>query len=327
MPAFRCCILSGGVGCCDFEHMSDVHPVEQMLSLPEHALAAADVDFSDVRRTDKVCIFAFGYSSTAPDIVSAYADQASTVPVPVISDSRLPAWVDDMTAVIIVSYGGDEPELLQVYEDAADRGCTVYCLTSGGRLGEVADDVVPLPLGMTARSATGYELGILCSMIQSMGICDARDHLRSVCPEMIAYRDSLDDMELVEELADDISGNVPAIYGTSDFRAAFKRWKMAVNEDGCSLAFYGDLPEFDHNELVGWFDRNPHAPELRVIVLRGRTKSDLLNFIVKNMVEILREEGRQVMTVDFDGDSAMLKSACGVMLGDTVANALRRRAA
>ena len=62
---------------------------------------------------------------------------------------------------------------------------------------------------------------------------------------------------------------------------------MAINEDTAGRAFYGELPEFDHNELVGWFDRNPHAPELRVVVLKGRTGSDLLDFIVDNIMAIL----------------------------------------
>ena len=315
-----------GVGSCDFGHMSDVLAIEQMLSLPEHAAASAVLDVGDFRSADRVCIFAFGYSSTAADIVSAYADQESDVQVPVISDCRVPAWVDESVDVIIISYDGDEPELLSVYDEVSDRGCRIYCMTSGGELGEKATNVIPLPLDMTARSATGYELGVLCSMLQKMGICNARDHLLSIIEPMKAYRDGLDDDASLEEIAEDISGNVPAIYGTSEFRAAFKRWKMAINQDGGSLSFYGDLPEFDHNEMVGWFDSNPHAPDLRIVVLKGRTESSLLNFIVKSMVEILREEGRRVTTVEFDGDSSMLKASCAVMLGDYVANLLRRRA-
>lgn len=320
--------MVGGIGCCDFGHMSDVHVREQILSLPEHARASAQIDIGPLEKAGKVCIFAFGMSSTAPDIVSAYADEASGIPVPVISDRKVPGWVDHGTQVIIVSHSGMVPELMDAYREVVRRGCTVHVIASGGDLLRAAEDdgvhTVRIPKGMTSRSATGFELGILCSMLQGMGVCDAKDHLMEVSDILVRFRDSMDESYLMET-ASVIRGNVSAVYGTTDLRAAYKRWKMAIDEDSCSLSFYGELPEFDHNELVGWFDSNPHAPELRIIVLQGRTQSDLLNFIVDNMVEILREEGRSVTTIRIDGDSAMVKGVCGVLLGDAVASMLRLR--
>ena len=76
---------------------------------------------------------------------------------------------------------------------------------------------------------------------------------------------------------------------------------------------------------MGWFDENPHAPELRVIVLKGRTGSDLLDFIVENMVDILNCEGRPVITVDLEGDDPLYKASCGVLLGEVVTSVMRRR--
>ena len=322
--------MVSGIGSCDFDRMSDINVREQILSLPEHASYSLDVDLGfPVPETGKVCFFSFGFNTTAPDIVSAHADLFSSRQVPSYSDSRVPGWVDEDTVAVLISYDGSEEDILSVYASLGDRGCTRVCVTSSGPLLEAAGrdsvPVVTIPTGMSARSSAGYVLGILCSIVQEAGVCNAADRLRDEIPSVAAYRDSMLDSPYPRELASEISGNVPAIYGTTDFRAAFRRWKMAINEDTSGRAFYGELPEFDHNELVGWFDSNPHAPELRVVVLKGHTGSDLLDFIVDNMVDILRCEDRPVMTVEMDGADPLDKASCAVILGEMVSSALRMR--
>ena len=321
--------MDGGIGSCDFGHMSEINIREQIFSFPEHASFSLKAEIPEVPSTRKVCVFSFGYSTTAADILSAHADTYSDRHVPVIEDSRVPGWIDGSTVAIILSYDGTEKDILSLYDSLGRIGCHRICITSGGDLADMASrdsvSLVRLPHGMTARSCTGYMLGVLCSLIQSMGVCPAADRLREEIPAIEAYRDALLESNLPIEIASDLSDGIPAVYGTSDLRAAFRRWKMNVNEDLSRRAFYGELPEFDHNELVGWFDENPHAPELRVIVLKGRTGSDLLDFIVENMVDILNCEGRPVITVDLEGDDPLYKASCGVLLGEAVTSVMRRR--
>lgn len=321
--------MDGGIGSCDFGRMSDVNLRDQIMSFPEHASYSLGTDLPDIPCTDKVCIFSFGYSSTAADILSAHADTYSGRQIPVVEDCRVPGWVDQSTAAVLLSYSGSEPDVISAYDALGILGCTRICITSGGDLADAAvrDSVtlIRLPDGMTARSCTGYILGVLCSVVQSVGICPAADRLSEELPAIAAYRDSLLTSSLPTDIVSELSDGIPAVYGTSDLRAAFKRWKMNFNEDAARRSFYGELPEFDHNELVGWFDRNPHAPELRVIVLKGLTGSDLLDFIVDNMVDILRCEGRPVITIELEGDDPLYKSSCGVLLGEAVTSVMRRR--
>lgn len=314
-----------GARMCDFTVMSDSDVRRQILALPEQASHSVDLEFGfPIPETGKVCFYSFGFNTTAPDIVSAHADVFSGRQVPSYSDSRVPGWVDGDTIAVLVSYDGSEEDIMSAYSALGERGCVRICVTSSGPLSDAAESdsvpVVRVPGGMTARSSTGYVLGVLCAIVQQAGVCFAADRLRDAIPSVSEYRDRMSASGYPAELASEISGKVPAVYGTTDLRAAFRRWKMAVNEDTGGRAFYGELPEFDHNELVGWFDRNPHAPELRVVVLKGHTGSDLLDFIVDNMVDILRCEGRPVLTVEMDGDDPLDKASCGVILGEMVSS-------
>lgn len=316
-----------GARTCDSTETSDTDVRRQVLALPEQASHSVDLEFGfPIPETGKVCFYSFGFNTTAPDIVSAHADVFSGRQVPSYSDSRVPGWVDGDTVAVLVSYDGSEGDIISAYHALGERGCSRICVTSSGPLYDVAESdsvpVVRVPGGMTARGSTGYVLGVLCSIVQRAGVCCAADRLRDAIPSVTEYRDRMSVSGYPVELASEISGNIPAVYGTTDLRAAFRRWKMAVNEDTGGRAFYGELPEFDHNELVGWFDRNPHAPELRVVVLKGHTGSDLLDFIVDNMVDILRCEGRPVLTVEMDGDDPLDKASCAVLLGEMVSSVM-----
>ena len=55
------------------------------------------------------------------------------------------------------------------------------------------------------------------------------------------------------ELAETLVGYVPVIYAAADFTsAAATRLKGQFNENAKQHAFYNNLPELDHNEIMGW---------------------------------------------------------------------------
>ena len=81
----------------------------------------------------------------------------------------------------------------------------------------------------------------------------------------------------------------------------------------------GELPEFDHNELVGWSDPNVHAPELMMLVLKGARSDGLVQTIVDCMLEVLDENGRKVTVVDLGSGSSFARCIRGMMLADAVA--------
>src|SRR2546423_14247218 len=61
--------------------------------------------------------------------------------------------------------------------------------------------------------------------------------------------------ELVDtagQLADRLEGTIPAIYGADLTVPVARRWKCQINENAKLPAFWAELPEADHNELVGW---------------------------------------------------------------------------
>ena len=112
-------------------------------------------------------------------------------------------------------------------------------------------------------------------------------------------------------------------YSTSDIRASARYWRQMMGSARSDIAFFGELPEFDHNELVGWSDPNVHAPELRILVIKGAVQSQLVTEILRCMLEVLEENGRHAIVADLGSGDSMTKNIRAMVLARMVAEASR----
>ena len=299
--------------------VSELSPFEQAMHFPELAMHGIDA-VGDVPASDAVCIFGVDASSVAGDVLSDMSDELSDAPVSMVCDGRVPGWVGPGTLGVIISYTGSCGQMLDVYEELRRRGSGVICLTSGGELasacGRDGTAVVPIPSGMTPQSATGFVLGAVASIVERAGVFDAAGFLSCDLRALEGFGDEC--IGRAEPLAGLLRDRVVAVYSTSDIHACSRRWKMSLAGHASCLAFSGELPEFDHNELVGWSDPNEHAPGLAMVVLRGTGRPGLVPVIVECMLEVLDENGRDVVEVDVGTGSRALRNIRGIMLGDSL---------
>ena len=156
-----------------------------------------------------------------------------------------------------------------------------------------------------------------------MGVCDARSRLESIMPSVKQYRDSVFTDERIDDLKFKLHDNTVAIYGSPDFRASFKRWRMSLNDDMGTPAFCGELPEFNHNEIVGWANHNQNDDDLRIVMLRGKYKNEVLTQIIDKTIEVLEENGRHVIDLKILGSEPMEKNLRAIILGDYISQLMK----
>ena len=300
---------------------------KQLLSLPEQIESSFEANIGDIPKSTKVCMFGVGESAIAGDIISAYADDYSNIPVPNYCSEIIPGWVDQDTDAILVTYSGNNTIINSVYDKVKERGCRIYPIVCDGLLTKKCEKdgirIFPVPEGLTSRSALGYELGLLSQIIEKMGICDAYTRLSYVLPSVKEYRDSVFTDDRINNLKFKLHDNTIAIYGSPDFRASFKRWKMSLNDDMGSPAFCGELPEFNHNEIVGWANHNQDDKDLRIVMLRGKYKNDVLTGIIDKTMEVLEERGRHVIDVRILGSEPIEKNLRAIILGDYISQLMK----
>jgi len=252
----------------DRETIAAVDASDQLtdvLALPEHLRDALwKVESAQLRGQETpggLIVAGMGGSGIGGTLARAALGDHASRPVLSALGYGLPAWTTPDTTVLCSSYSGGTEETLACYEAAGALGARRVVVTTGGRLGEMARadgvPVIPVAGGLQPRAAVGYlvvaalEVAALCGAGPRMGseIDVAAEHLEQLVEEW--GPDGAEDGE-AKRLARALHGTIPQIAGAGLTTPVAYRWKTQINENAKAPAFSAELPELNHNELVGW---------------------------------------------------------------------------
>jgi len=210
-----------------------------------------------------IVVCGMGGSAIGGDLFAKIFEEQLPVPVQVVRDYALPSFVDERTLVIACSYSGNTEEVLSAYREAVARGSRVLAVTSGGQLEQASlanrTPVAKVPGGRPPRASTGYMLMPLVALAPRMGLVPpvsgaVNETLRLLDQQADAFGHHTPAAgNHAKKLAQHLAGRFPLIYGTAPFMGpvAF-RWRTQLNENSKVLAISAELPEMNHNEVVGW---------------------------------------------------------------------------
>jgi glucose/mannose-6-phosphate isomerase len=236
---------------------------------------------------------------------------------------ELPGWVVRETTVICVSYSGNTKEVLIAYEEARSRGCPVVCITVGGELMQRCISqrqvLIQVPGGLQSRGAFGYLLGYLSRVLEEMNICSAATASRGIQPELKKHRDKLisDENTLVEDIAKTLLHKIPVIYSLANMRSSAIRWKTQINENSKFISFCGSLPEFNHNEIVGWTNDENNRIFMPVI-LYDDGASGIIRCMMDTTIGITQDRKLKIVSYHVKGSCNLEKNLKCIILGDFV---------
>ena len=268
--------------------------------------------------TSGLVICGMGGSAIGADLAAAAIGLRATAPITTIRGYELPAWVGSDTLVVCASYSGNTEETLHCFEQAGAAGAPRVVVTTGGRLAEgarAAGDVpvIGVPSGMQPRAAVVYMTvtAMLCAELAG-----AAPSLRSEIDEAAAVaREVAADHGQAEQIAQALVGRIPVVYGGRTTTAVARRWRSQFNENSKLPAFYGDLPEAHHNEVVGWH----HSEDaLFALVLETKEEHERMTRRFDVTEEVLRAADMQSLRIPARGQSATAQVMSLVLLGDLV---------
>ena len=202
-----------------------------------------------------VFVCGMGGSAIGGDLAAAVLGDRLTGPMLTVRGYALPSWATPEWTVLCSSYSGETEETLACLEAAEALGAKRLVASIGGALVDRARDtdvpVVGLPGIFQPRSAVAYMVVVAAEVASLAGVAP-RIHT-----EIDAAAASLaEGVEMLQqqarEIAALIAGAVPVIYGADLTAPVARRWKTQVNENAKFPAYWGELPEADHNELLGW---------------------------------------------------------------------------
>jgi glucose/mannose-6-phosphate isomerase len=256
---------------------------------------------------ERIVVCGMGGSGVAGRVAAAYLRGRLPLPLLVVRDFDCPAWVNERTLAVVITYSGNTLETLTAAEGARARGAALVFLSSGGQAAALAARYgfphIALPPGRPPRCALGFMAGALLAYLGRggwfafPGVAGVAAHLRG-CWEKWGFEVPVNAnaaKALAVELA--AAGGI-AVYGSAPLGAvAAERCRTQLEENAKVLAAGHAFPELCHNELVAFERPTAAARALHVLCFRAGDESaaatkqvgitlDLIRPVVSRLTEL-----------------------------------------
>ena len=289
----------------------------------------ADLSPSMMEGIDHVIVVGMGGSAIAGDIVRCFAMKESSVPISVVRNYTLPAFVSARTLVVVSSFSGNTEETLSGMAQAMEAGASIVCITSGGKVKAHADEkglpALVIPGGIPPRAALGYSLSALLAALSKMGVVavseEAWTEAFGLLEEKIALYANPDSDHEALDIARRLENCLPFIYSaTGMLETVNVRWRGQIQENSKMLAAGNVYPELNHNEIMGWESSNISDIHKRigVVVLRDKDDHERIQHRMKVTKELLEEKAGYWVEVHSTGEHPLTRMLSLICLGDWV---------
>ena len=127
------------------------------------------------------------------------------------------------------------------------------------------------------------------------------------------------DDNLSYSIAKKIYNSIPIFYAeNNNCEIVAIRWKGQLSENSKMLAYHNELPEMNHNEIVGWENNNEIIKNFSVIWLTDLSEHPQTNIRQQASQKIIGQLARHHEVVSVDGASRTIRLLHLIYLGDWV---------
>lgn len=276
---------------------------------------------------DRIMISGMGGSSWPGDILRIFLDtvwktrNGRDIGVYQNRFYTLPSQAYNRCLNFVCSHSGNTEETIASLEEAIEKKLPTVGIASGGRVEKIckAEGIpfvkLPIPFEyFQPRMATGHFISALYAvLVKSEMLMDERKDFLACAAILKKKIKTLESQG--RDIAQSLVGKTPIIYSNDRYRALALTWKIKINENAKTPAFWNYLPEMNHNEMVGF--TNPQA-QFRAVMLRD-TEDDPRNLKrYENTARLLGERGVETQILDIPGDTVYDRVFLTLSLGDWI---------
>lgn len=286
----------------------------QAITLPTHYIQA-----------QAIVMLGLGASRVAAEVVRTLAERQSRRPVLVVSDGKLPSFVDSSTLVIGVSYTGKTPEVVSAFAEAGRRGAKLLGVSAGGDLASLCRKyrapAFPIQYGAYPRAALGYLLIPIIATLNRLGFLELehaddrieqlvhrlRDTSSRLRPESSSIQNP------AKQLAEYLVGYLPVLVGSPATLPALQRWQQQLQQNAKVFSVIDEAPALLHGGVEGWSYPGKLDQTVRYVTLATSddTDDDALNLnIFRQLAKKHRFEVKDVLVERSD----LLIELCDLIL-------------
>jgi glucose/mannose-6-phosphate isomerase len=267
-----------------------------------------------------IYVAGLGGSGIGADFVSSFIQDECKLPFLVRKGYHVPAFVGNETLAIASSYSGNTEETLISYDQIKNQGARVICIASGGKLIDKAKadgyEYIKVPSDWPSpRACLGYSLCAQLWTLHHLGLISDRS-IKEVQSAITLLRNESDDIKSqAEKIANKLHNHIPIIYIEDRMEPVAVRLRQQINENSKALCWHHVVPEMNHNELVGWREKNE-----KLIVMYLRNDDDYSRNVVRMDInkKIISQYADEIIDIYSKGNTMIEKSLYLVHLGDWI---------
>lgn len=269
---------------------------------------------------NKIIVSGMGGSAIAGTYISDLIEGECTSPCFINRSYHLPAFADKNTLIIISSYSGNTEETVTVFHQALLTYAKIVCITSGGKILDIAIkngvDIISMPEGCESpRAFLGYSIVYQLFVLRNLSLISGGiiNQLRPAV-DLLTFEQE-DIMAKAEKIAVLLLQKTPVIYTSDRMEAVALRWRQQLNENSKILCWHNVLPEMNHNELVGWKNRQE---SVAVVILRYKDDHKRIQTRIELTKQVIGQLAATVIEIYAKGQSQAEKMLYMTHLGDWV---------
>ncbi len=279
-------------------------------------------DISYSQPVSQVLIVGMGGSAISGDYLRTYLANKISIPIIVQRNYIIPAFVNKNTLVILISYSGNTEETISCLIKAVKKSAILIGIGSGGTLETFfIENKLPffkIPSGYQPRASFPLLFFPLLRILATLGVLPLNPP--DIVETLSLFRKMREEFKPTtasnengaKRIAQRLYDRIPVIW--SPFFCISNRMKCQLNENSKVLALAEELPEFNHNHIVGfenWSGENPFI----IVIFRFESEHpnvklrfEITKEIIKNKVEIVEIQARgnsllsQLFSATYFGD-------------------------
>jgi glucose/mannose-6-phosphate isomerase len=266
-----------------------------------------------------ILISGLGGSGIGGTILANVLRDDVAMPIIVNKEYQIPAFVNENSLVIISSYSGNTEETLSALMQAFKKNAQIVCITSGGLVQEYSEtndiDYVLIDGGAPPRSAFGQSFVQLLYIMFHLGLLE--DGFKQYLQDAITLLDAEEEAIKIQakEIAQKLNGKIPVIYSDAKFEGVSIRFRQQINENSKMLCWHHVVPEMNHNELVGWREKNE---QIAVVFIRNNKDFERNQERMEFTKEVVSEYASEVVEIYSKGDYDLVRSLYLIHITDWV---------
>ncbi|HKB85443.1 MAG TPA: bifunctional phosphoglucose/phosphomannose isomerase, partial [Ignavibacteriaceae bacterium] len=272
-----------------------------------------------------IIVTGLGGSAISGDLVQNFLRDEMPLPFSVNRNYNLPLFADKNTLLIVSSYSGNTEETISVFEEGIKKKCGIVCITTGGKVEEMAlkkkIPVVKMKPGFQPRFALGLSFFSLLKVLSGLGLISDQnetvERIKNLL--MLKGKEYTRENNIAFNCAMQLIGFIPLIYSAADVTsAAGYRLKCQFNENSKLHAFHNVIPELNHNEIIGWETYSNKQLNAKLINILDETYHPQVKKRFEITTELAAKQGLDYMNIESEEDDFKIRLMDLIFLFDWI---------